>query len=694
MRRNSSPGGVMLMVSLVASACTMNYTSWQEGSLEMHALARKHPEASVHVLGESSTPGIYQKAIKISLGGAEDDPERNSILFECGMHAREWYAAESCYSLIEYLLDNIETAAVRELLEHVDVWVIPQSNPAGRHIDDRHRGDPTRYTRYCTGGPDSGEACRDDADCAVHCYDAGWRGNANRDACQLGVDPARNFSRGWGKKTCTTSSRKYSGAAPFSERETLNLRRFVHNHMLSSVVIVHANAQQIWNQWRHRGSLAGSHQDQRLAEINKAGLVDLEVAMLEQGVGGGSGQFSAWLSRPSNTKHELDFKTERNISTFFLELPPGGKDADGNWRWDLYETGDYDGAPYQAQPDDGSNAFHPSGVVWRRLWTNSIRPLYLYLIRQARSPQCPVDDASSIVTASCRSADFGLVGAKIATEQTKQGSLLYHAASRREVLPAGAHKVVFAVQSYGTDSPPENSKATVRISKGGEVAQAEEVPLGLGTGDRRVYSVAHAFEAAHDYRVEILLDDDDFKLDNRKIFAFRVEEVLELPPWVLIPERWAYLRKLELPRIDKDRNRIVLEGELVTFGDWIEPGADLAVRLVRHSADLPRPVVTTFPVAVGDAPAGGSPRVVDSRIENIGARGRFTRYRLRLVLEAEGLAAVRKSSLLTVDLRLGEELRVLGSKTWRPGRLPPRNPPARDEAIEDEPNEEDQPGVL
>ena len=37
------------------------------------------------------------------------------------------------------------TAEGRELLAHVDVWVIPQTNPAGRDLDDLRGGDLTQW---------------------------------------------------------------------------------------------------------------------------------------------------------------------------------------------------------------------------------------------------------------------------------------------------------------------------------------------------------------------------------------------------------------------------------------------------------------------------------------------------------------------------------------------------------------------
>ena len=84
-------------------------------------------------------------ALRISddaLDSVEDNHDKNSILIECGMHPREWLASESCLLLAEYLVDNRtnDTSGVPELLDHVDVWIIPITTPSGRAIDDQHGG--------------------------------------------------------------------------------------------------------------------------------------------------------------------------------------------------------------------------------------------------------------------------------------------------------------------------------------------------------------------------------------------------------------------------------------------------------------------------------------------------------------------------------------------------------------------------
>lgn len=93
-------------LSLQAKTEIMDYRDWEEGRLRLSQLAESG-QLNIIRIGPSSYPGIDQYAVKISkLGTTEDDGQKNAILFECGMHAREWFAAESCYRLIDYLVLN------------------------------------------------------------------------------------------------------------------------------------------------------------------------------------------------------------------------------------------------------------------------------------------------------------------------------------------------------------------------------------------------------------------------------------------------------------------------------------------------------------------------------------------------------------------------------------------------------------
>jgi hypothetical protein len=569
MNARASSFALLMSASIAgtASAAPIDYTHWAEGFGFLTSWELASDKAKVYDLGPSSADGIRQYAIKISLDpDAEDDGARNAVLFECGMHAREWFAAESCYWLIDHLLNNASLPAgpkvpskrsvVPELLQHADVWVLPQTNPAGREIDDPALGDPTTFARACKGGADEGDPCAFDSDCDSNdCYSSGWRTNANRSACGAGVDLARNFSSGWGSAAaCLTAEfMKYRGPDPMSELETLNLRRFVHDHMLSAATIVHTQARQTWNRWASAHDPTSFVVDELVA-LNLAGVgTDIEAHMPRSSVGGGFGQFSAWLTSDSNVAGELDLGTRRAISTFFLELPLGSPDY-----YDLA----YGWQDYQDAPSDGSNTFHPSGGVMEEVWEDSIRNVFLSIIRQARSPQCPVNALGESLLSECLGTDFGLVGAKIASLETTKGLLRYDADTRREFLASGNRRVVFAVQNFSAGAATD-TQATVRLRRDGVLVDTQVVPVSLATGVREVFSVLHGFVPG-EYRVEIELDPDDFAFNDSKIFAFDVKTIgVELvPPYLLMGDP-----ELRFPGLKPSRKRPATRPPRVARGD-------------------------------------------------------------------------------------------------------------------------------
>src|SRR5574340_359702 len=220
----------------------------------------------------------------------DDDPSKNALLIECGMHSREWLATESCLSFAEYLVGNITNSqtGIPGILAGLDIWIVPLTNVSGRHLDDAYGGDPTRYS-------DSPNP-------------SGWRGNGDTRLCNYGIDVARNFSRDWENAPAECSgdtAHKYRGFAPFSAPEAVALRSFVQNHMISMAVVVHTNLQKIWNIWDD-DDVTGAAIATAANQLWAANLQDQNLALQQTAFGRREGQFSAWLARPSDTAGEPD----------------------------------------------------------------------------------------------------------------------------------------------------------------------------------------------------------------------------------------------------------------------------------------------------------------------------------------------------------------------------------------------------
>jgi len=283
----------------------MNYHDFAETEALLQALDAGSTYVILEVIGESidyrthpASPDSYPiYALRVSANTPAkvgDLHDRNAILFDCAIHAREWLTTESCLRLAEYLVQNRTNGAtpVPELLAHTEVWIIPMVNPAGRILDDHFGGDPTRFFDIAPW------------------YD-GWRNNADTRLCNMGVNGARNFSRGYNDSEsrvyCTSP---YRGFASFSSTEANALREFINNHMISFVVTSHSEGQLIWNQW-DTGDDAGQRMINSAAKIWRGAwttAADQDRYDLEPGsVGGGNGQFSSWLADTSDrSENEID----------------------------------------------------------------------------------------------------------------------------------------------------------------------------------------------------------------------------------------------------------------------------------------------------------------------------------------------------------------------------------------------------
>jgi len=475
-------------------------------------------------------------ALRISADGdhMEDNYRKNAILFECGMHPREWLSIESCMRLAGYLVEKADgqRSPVAALLSQVDVWIIPMSNPAGRYLDSPG-GDPTLF--------------------ATTPSRKGWRGNGDTRLCNYGVNVARNFSRGFddrhARPTCDGNN-EYRGYAPFSTSEANNIRQFVENHSISMAVVIHSTGQQIWNQWGDdatpgHNDRAGHFMAEYGSIIWKVGLpmIDMGKYGLDvEGVGGGNGQLSAWLAWPSERsdadRPQPDQDTLRAIQTIYIELPINGDTL-------------YDNSRYKDLPGDGSNRFHPSSDEIEKLIRNSFIPTATYLIRQSRAPGCPTLRTGAPWVHYCydqdaSEQDFGLVGAKItrAGHENDAGSLRSIAAreTATDIVPAymsltpmRSYTLPYRVQSFTTGLNDAVVELTVKVRPRfcarppcAEVSTTyanNHYNMEILEADSGIFELGR-ISSFSEYTLELEvhplgLTGDSFMENNRKVFKFR-----------------------------------------------------------------------------------------------------------------------------------------------------------------------------
>ncbi len=492
----------------------VGYSWWGEEIRAIHVRVPKEPEP------EPARP---------------DDAERPTLLVECNMHGREWLAMESCTRFLELLFTAYYYYPVQTLqfMRHVNLYVLPVTNPDGRNVDDLWFLDGTSTlwsspidflsTAYWHG---SGGLW-------------GWRPSFQLVDCaagpfhgfNFGIDLARNFSTGWTAASSNCMSQAYRGEYPFQAPEAAALRRFVNNRTVSMSLHVHSFAArfEIPNQNKPQ---AVAMRDAFIDRWNLAlgALPDYEVVALKSTapVGGGVGQFSGWL-RGSSDSGQLDEGTHRAVNVFYLELPPVCEEYEPTSCPDPYY-----GSVYDVWADDESNAFHPTGPAIIEDVVPAFVNALAFFVKQAQYPWCAIDP--DLTPGSC--SDIGLTGSKIAADTHEIGVLDWVDTGTEVVETAsqGSYGAVYRIQNFDTSA---TAIANVQVeiasklftSSSYVVDQATIKNHVLAPGGSDVGEVADslfAYTAGRDYRVKIKITStspaDLEPANNEHVFKFRVQD--------------------------------------------------------------------------------------------------------------------------------------------------------------------------
>lgn len=198
------------------------FHTYAEVEAELQALAARYPAlARVSSIGKS-VEGRELWAIKISdnAGSSEGEPV---VALLGGHHAREWIAVDVPLLIARHLLDHYASdAAIQELVDAAEIWIVPLVNPDGHHYSVM--------------------------------TDRLWRKNRrdNGDGT-FGVDLNRNYEYMWGGpgSSGSTYSEIYRGPSPFSEPETQAVRDFLQQNPPQALISYHSYSQLVLYPWGH-----------------------------------------------------------------------------------------------------------------------------------------------------------------------------------------------------------------------------------------------------------------------------------------------------------------------------------------------------------------------------------------------------------------------------------------------------------
>jgi murein tripeptide amidase MpaA len=218
------------------------YRTIEQLDLAIDTLVSTRPDLCTRVTLSNSVEGRPIRALRLRAGGGEN---RRGILIVGGMHARELMNPDA---IIELAFDLVQAYTsetglayggaewsafdVRIMMETLDIWMLPCTNPDGRnHV-------------MKTGGNKMWRKNRRDNPGAV-CAGVDPKG----------VDPNRNCDFLWrvvGPQTsCNPCSDAFVGSLPFSEPEANNIHLLWDTHRIDVFVDVHSFSGFVLFPWGH-----------------------------------------------------------------------------------------------------------------------------------------------------------------------------------------------------------------------------------------------------------------------------------------------------------------------------------------------------------------------------------------------------------------------------------------------------------
>ncbi|CAG2218727.1 Zinc carboxypeptidase,Carboxypeptidase O,Carboxypeptidase B [Mytilus edulis] len=194
------------------------YNTFEEISVFMHSLTKTTftgPSGDEILVDHNAIGQTYEEnsihLIKISKPGSQ----KKAIFLESGIHAREWISPAVALYIVHQLSYNpSRSTAVEQLVADFDWYIVPVLNPDGyvyTHNKDRLWRKNRRQPSF---------------------------GNNLTDICH-GVDLNRNFGYKWGEGTSTDQcTETYSGPSPFSEPETLAVKRVLESRNINFLLYI------------------------------------------------------------------------------------------------------------------------------------------------------------------------------------------------------------------------------------------------------------------------------------------------------------------------------------------------------------------------------------------------------------------------------------------------------------------------
>jgi hypothetical protein len=215
------------------------YKSYQEGCTFLEKCVQKYPDLiTVENIGTTwENRPILLATISLHVAYANLKP---ALLYTGTAHAREWIGHELAIDFIDHILSNYQNnPEIIETLTYNTLYIVPCLNPDGFEYSRKHF--------------------------------SFWRKNRrNNGDGTFGVDLNRNFSVGYTKST-NTSGNTYGGPHPFSEPETLAIKKFVDTHGNITIALDYHSQGNVFfpaHKFNHESEIEGTDMNTLCANMN------------------------------------------------------------------------------------------------------------------------------------------------------------------------------------------------------------------------------------------------------------------------------------------------------------------------------------------------------------------------------------------------------------------------------------------
>ena len=215
------------------------YKSYEESCAFLETCVEKYPDIiSLENIGTTwEGREILLATISLNVAYAKLKP---ALLYTGTAHAREWIGHELAIDFIDYILQNhTNNPEILETLSKNTLYIVPCLNPDGFEYSRKH------FSFWRKNRRDNGDGT-------------------------FGVDLNRNFSIGY-RKSNNTSSNVYSGPHPFSEPETLAIKKFVDEHENITIALDYHSQGNVFfpaHKFNHESEIEGTDMNSLCANMN------------------------------------------------------------------------------------------------------------------------------------------------------------------------------------------------------------------------------------------------------------------------------------------------------------------------------------------------------------------------------------------------------------------------------------------